>query len=61
MAKYFANDGWNDITIAIPFNLREFSDLENLLEVHKTSKLIINILIDNKETTNFLSENANKY
>ncbi len=45
MAKYFANDGWNDITIAFPFNLHEVDELNAF-----PSTIKINILADNKLT-----------
>ncbi len=31
MAAYFAGHGWNDITLAVPLNLRELDDLRGLL------------------------------
>ncbi|MCF8357817.1 MAG: alanine racemase [Prolixibacteraceae bacterium] len=45
MAKYFANDGWNDITIAFPFNLPEIDELNAF-----PSTIKINILADNIHT-----------
>lgn len=30
MAKYFASDGWKSITVAIPFNVLEVEDINNL-------------------------------
>ena len=35
MAKYFANDGWDDITIAFPFNVNEIDELNSLLPAIK--------------------------
>jgi D-serine deaminase-like pyridoxal phosphate-dependent protein len=32
MARYFADDGWNDITIAFPVNLREAAEINALAE-----------------------------
>lgn len=51
MAKYFAGDGWDDITIAIPFNVHETDDLNALLINSK-----INILVDCTETVTQLAE-----
>jgi D-serine deaminase-like pyridoxal phosphate-dependent protein len=42
MAEYFASDGWNDITIAFPFNQLELKQLNQLTESNR-----INILVDN--------------
>ena len=50
MANYFANDGWNDITIAFPFNILEIDEL-NLL----TDKATINIVVDNAVTVEKLN------
>ncbi len=32
MAKYFADDGWDDITVAFPFNPSEYSEMTELQE-----------------------------
>ncbi|HUS86828.1 MAG TPA: alanine racemase [Bacteroidales bacterium] len=40
MARYFSSGGWNDITIAFPFNPREYEEIANIAEV---SKLCITI------------------
>jgi D-serine deaminase-like pyridoxal phosphate-dependent protein len=40
-AEYFANDGWNDITVAFPVNLREI-DLIN----HLASRIRIGLLLE---------------
>ena len=39
MASYFLNDGWNNITVAFPLNLREMDFLDELAgkaEIHQT-------------------------
>jgi D-serine deaminase-like pyridoxal phosphate-dependent protein len=39
MASYFLNDGWNNITVAFPLNLREIDFLDELAgraEIHQT-------------------------
>ena len=51
MAKYFANNGWNDITIAFPVNIREVPEIENLAK-----RISLNILISNAETALYLSQ-----
>ncbi|MBR9977036.1 MAG: alanine racemase, partial [Bacteroidetes bacterium] len=40
MANYFADDGWTDITIAFPINLREIDDLEALASRVKLGLLV---------------------
>ncbi len=50
MAAWFANDGWNDITIAIPVNLREIDKI-NLL----ANKVKLGITVDNLYTMEYLS------
>ena len=40
MAKYFAEDGWNDITIAFPVNLREWEQIKSLASIVHLSLLI---------------------
>lgn len=49
MAYYFAQNGWEDITIAFPFNIRELEDIEKLAANSK-----INILLSSLETAQFL-------
>jgi D-serine deaminase-like pyridoxal phosphate-dependent protein len=41
MAKYFARDGWNDISIAFPVNILEAGELNEL-----ASQIKLNILLD---------------
>ncbi|MCT4601553.1 MAG: alanine racemase [Marinifilum sp.] len=49
MAKYFADNGWTDITVAIPINVREI-DLINEL----ASKIQLNLLVESRESILFL-------
>ncbi len=49
MAEYFANNGWKDITVAIPINVREI-DLINEL----ASKIQLNLVVESRETILFL-------
>ena len=52
MAKYFAECGWNDITIAFPINLRELKDIEEL-----SHSVNLNILISDYSQIESLSQN----
>ena len=52
MAEYFAQE-WDDITIAFPVNILEIEKLNDL-----ASKIKLNVLLENLESTKFLSENA---
>jgi D-serine deaminase-like pyridoxal phosphate-dependent protein len=42
MARYFAQNGWDDITIAFPVNVLEASDINELAE-----NITLNILVEN--------------
>jgi D-serine deaminase-like pyridoxal phosphate-dependent protein len=44
MANYFAEAGWNDITIAFPVNILEIPEMNELAE-----RINLNLLIENKE------------
>lgn len=52
MAKYFASDNWDDITVAIPVNLLEI-DLINEL----AAKLTLNLTVDNDTSIEYLINN----
>lgn len=41
MAEYFASDGWNDITLAMPLNVRE---LPRILDL--ASRITLNLVVD---------------
>ncbi len=43
MAQYFANDGWRDISIAFPVNLREIDEINAL-----NQNVRLNVLIESK-------------
>lgn len=45
MANYFAAHGWNDITIAFPYNPRELDDISSL-----AGRVKLNILIESEES-----------
>ncbi|MEA2105089.1 MAG: alanine racemase [Candidatus Cloacimonadota bacterium] len=55
MAYYFASNGWDDITIAFPFNILEVNDLNNLLQHTK-----INVLADDILTIRYLHNHLHK-
>ncbi len=52
MAKTFARQGWRDITIAFPFNLRELADVQAL-----SVKININVLAESVFVVKELSKN----
>lgn len=52
MAKFFAADGWKDITIAIPINLREIDEINDLAKIVK-----LGLIIDSIEAAEFLIKN----
>jgi len=51
MAEYFANHGWNDITIAFPVNLLEINEINRL-----ASTISLNLLVESSFSANFLAE-----
>ncbi len=51
MAKYFADNGWNDITIAFPVNLREAGEINELAE-----RTRLNVLVDSVYSANKLAQ-----
>ena len=50
MAEYFAADGWDDITLAIPLNVRE---LPRILAL--ASRIRLNLVIDSEEAVDALN------
>ncbi|MFY0600979.1 MAG: alanine racemase [Cyclobacteriaceae bacterium] len=54
MAQYFASHGWNDITIAFPYNPLEHSEIEALAR-----KINLNVLIESKEALVHLNNHIN--
>jgi D-serine deaminase-like pyridoxal phosphate-dependent protein len=52
MAEYFAQDGWDDITVAFPVNILEIDRINSLSE-----KIALNILITSKESAARLNKN----
>jgi D-serine deaminase-like pyridoxal phosphate-dependent protein len=51
MAEYFANDGWNDITVAFPANVHEKDRLNRLAE-----KITLNLLVVSPEAVDLLGK-----
>ena len=51
MAAYFAKDGWTDITVAFPCNIRQIDQINEL-----AAKIDLRVLIDNEQTLDFLTE-----
>jgi len=55
MALAFAKNGWHDITIAFPFNIRETEDINHLFP-----GTTIGLLVESQETAGFLSSNLRR-
>ena len=51
MAAYFAENGWDDITIAFPVNVREITEINRL-----ANQINLNLLVESKETVQFLGD-----
>ena len=56
MAEEFASQGWNDITIAFPVNLREMDQINQLAK-----KIQLNLLVDSVFTIRFLDQHASNH
>ncbi|MCK5075434.1 MAG: alanine racemase, partial [Calditrichia bacterium] len=54
MAEYFANSGWDDITVAIPVNINEIDKINRLAE-----KINLNLLVDSIEAFSVLNAKIN--
>ncbi len=50
MAQYFANHGWDDITIAFPVNLRQIDEINRLAQ-----SIQLGLLVDSEESVQYLS------
>lgn len=50
MARYFADHGWDDITIAFPVNLREIAEINRLAQ-----EIRLHLLVENLDTVTFLA------
>ena len=51
MAKHFADNGWEDITVAFPANRREYAEIREL-----TNRIRLNILISSPEHLSVIKE-----
>ncbi|NIV11183.1 MAG: alanine racemase, partial [Aliifodinibius sp.] len=51
MAQYFANDGWQDITIAFPCNVRQLPELNDLAK-----DISLTLLINKSKTVSLLAK-----
>lgn len=51
MAQYFAEYGWNDITIAFPVNVRQIADINEL-----AARIQLNVLVENVEALTLLKK-----
>jgi D-serine deaminase-like pyridoxal phosphate-dependent protein len=52
MARYFAQSGWKDITVAFPVNIREIKKINQL-----ANQIKLNLLVESEDSVKFLSEN----
>ena len=52
MAIFFANDGWDNITIAFPVNIREINKINDL-----AGKITLNLLVESVYVIRFLENN----
>jgi len=55
MAMYFAQNGWKDITIAFPVNVRQMEDLNDLAE-----RITLNLVVESLETVAHLNKNLKR-
>lgn len=55
MARYFAQNGWRNLTIAIPFNILEISELKDL-----PSDCIINLVVDSPEAAQEIGNKSSR-
>ncbi|WKN44052.1 alanine racemase [Tunicatimonas pelagia] len=51
MARYFAKHGWDDITIAMPINIREIEAINSL-----ASQIRLTVFVNSMETARFLHQ-----
>ncbi|NHJ86502.1 MAG: alanine racemase [Asgard group archaeon] len=52
MAQYFADNGWTDITIAFPVNIRQIETINELAK-----KITLNLLVESIDTMEYLNQN----
>lgn len=51
MANYFADDGWKDITVAFPCNIRQIKEINQLAD-----KINLTVLVDDEAAINELAD-----
>ena len=51
MAEYFANDDWNDITVAFPVNILEIENIKRLAE-----RISLNLQVESADVVNLLDK-----
>lgn len=51
MAEFFANDGWSDILIAFPVNIRELSNIQEL-----STKIHVELVVESVEVVEILKQ-----
>ena len=51
MAEYFAQDGWDDITVAFPVNLLERSRIERLCQ-----RISLNVIVESRKTLSVMEK-----
>ena len=56
MAEYFASDGWNDITIAFPFNINEIAETNQLAK-----KIKLQLTVCSADTLEFIDHNISHH
>jgi len=56
MATYFANNGWEDITIAFPVNLLEIQNIDQL-----AARIQLTLIIDQQDSADFLNKNLTNH
>jgi D-serine deaminase-like pyridoxal phosphate-dependent protein len=55
MAEDFISGNWKDITIAVPFNIHETDQINNI-----SSDTNLNLLVDSEQTVNYLNKNLKR-
>lgn len=54
MAEYFANNGWDDITLAFPLNILEIEHVKRI-----AANIKFNVLVENREGAEILAKRIN--
>ncbi|PIE32359.1 alanine racemase [candidate division KSB3 bacterium] len=56
MAEYFAEHGWQDMTIAFPINVREIDAINRLAE-----RVTLHLLVESEESVHFLRQHLSNH